>query len=344
MWLIDHQMNMRVSQEFGQYFVRLPLKKSPNIINGNALRIDWKEIIKPQELSYILGNPPFIGKHLQQDEQKNDMELIFGDIDKSGSLDYVTAWYIKAAEYIKGTQIKVAFVSTNSITQGEQVEIVWKPLIEKFGIKIHFAHRTFKWSNEAKGNAAVFVVIIGFSNFDVKNKTIWDYETPKSEAHEIIAKNINPYLVDAVDIFIPSISKPLCDVPPMIYGSKPVDDGNFLFDDKDKKEFLQKEPDAKKYIKRFISAKEHLNGEIRWCLWLKDANSIELRYLPFVKDKIEAVRKFRLNSPKKPTQEAADFSSLFAEIRQPESDYILVPQHSSETRNMFPLVSMIRAV
>jgi len=340
MWLIDHQMNMRISEEFGRYFVRLPLKKSPKIINGNALQIDWKEIIKPQDLSYILGNPPFGGKHLQNDEQKKDMEVIFGDIDKSGSLDYVTAWYIKAAEYVQKTQIKVAFVSTNSITQGEQVEILWKPLIEKFGIKIHFAHRTFKWSNEAKGNAAVFVVIIGFSNFDVKNKTIWDYETPKSEAHEIIAKNINPYLVDAVDIFIPSISKPLCDVPEMSKGSQPTDDGFLLLNDDEKNELIKLEPHAEKYIRRFLSAKEYLNGISRWCLWLVDIKPNQLRTMPKILERVEKVKNMRLASKKKDTQKWAQFPTLFTENRQPKSDYILVPSHSSENRKYIPISFM----
>jgi hypothetical protein len=336
MWLIDHQMNMRISEEFGQYFVRLPLKKSPNILNGNALRMDWKEIVKPEELSYILGNPPFIGKHLQNDEQKKDMASIFGDIDKSGSLDYVTAWYIKGAEYIQNTKIKVAFVSTNSITQGEQVEILWKPLFERFGIKIHFAHRTFKWSNEAKGNAGVFVVIIGFANFDVKNKRIWDYETPKSEAHEIKANNINPYLVDAADVFVSGRSKPLYNVPKMMWGNKPVDGGHLILSEDEKHLLISKEPAAAKFIRPLLSAANYLNNIPRWCLWLVGADPKELRSLPLVMERIKNVQKVRENSVDPGARELALTPTRFRDINNPSS-FILVPLHTSERRSYIPM-------
>lgn len=337
MWLIDHQMNMLVSQEFGQYFVRLPLKKSPNIINGNALRIDWKEVIEPEKLCYILGNPPFIGKHLQNDEQKNDMELIFGDIKKSGSMDYVSAWYIKAAQYIQGcNHIKAAFVSTNSITQGEQVGILWKPLIENSGIYIHFAHRTFKWSNEAKGNAGVFVVIIGFSNFDIKNKIIWDYETPKSEAHEITAKNINPYLVDAAPIFISSRSKSLCNAPAMMWGNKPVDGGYLILSEEEKRLLVAEEPGAAKFIRPLLSAENYLNNIPRWCLWLVNADPKEIRSLPLVMSRIENVKKVRENSVDSGARELALTPTRFRDIKNPAS-FILVPLHTSERRNYIPM-------
>lgn len=180
MWLIDHQMNMLVSSEFGQYFVRLPLKKSANIVHGNALQIDWESLVSKNELSYIIGNPPFIGKQVQKPEQKADMEKIFAGVTGGGTLDYVTAWYVKAAQYIQDTKIKVAFVSTNSIAQGEQVGIIWGLLFHTYKIKIHFAHRTFKWGNEAKGNAAVHVVIIGFANYDTNDKSVFEYEDIKA--------------------------------------------------------------------------------------------------------------------------------------------------------------------
>ncbi|MDP2423985.1 MAG: hypothetical protein Q8M23_06540 [Bacteroidales bacterium] len=221
MWLIDHQMNMQVSEIFGEYFVRLPLRKSPVIFHGNALRIDWHSLIEPmpwekkaQRYDFILGNPPFVGKQHQNSEQKADMELIWSGVNGAGVLDYVSCWYIKAAQYLKSYSqpaeetnkenegTKVAFVSTNSITQGEQVGILWNELFNKYNIKIHFAHRTFSWTNEARGKAAVHVVIIGFSNFDVSEKYLYEYETIKSEPHERKVRNINPYLVEANDLGI----------------------------------------------------------------------------------------------------------------------------------------------
>jgi len=338
LWLIDHQMNMLISEEFGQYFVRLPLKKSPNIINRNALQIDWKELIKPEELSYILGNPPFIGARLMNKEQKADMAEIFETLKGFNNLDYVSAWYYKAALYIKGfNHIKAAFVSTNSITQGEQVEVLWKPLFDKFGIKIHFAHRTFKWSNEAKGNAAVFVVIIGFSNFDVKKKIIWDYETPKAEAHEIVAKNINPYLVDALDIFIISRQKPLCNIPEITFGNMPNDGGNFLLTDEEKQKIISDFPCSAKFIKPLLSADQFINGENRWCIWLLDAEPAEVHQCAGVKHRINIVKQMRENSKREATRRLAETPSLFGEIRQPRKNYILIPRHSSERRKYIPM-------
>ena len=223
MWLIDHQMNMLVSSEFGQYFVRLPLKKSAKIVHADALETDWVNVISKNELSYIIGNPPFIGHQWRNDAQKKGMEKVFGDAKRAGRLDYVTAWYLKAAQYIQQTKIKVAFVSTNSIVQGEQTSILWEQLFKQYNIKIHFAHRTFKWNNEAKGNAGVHVVIVGFANFDIAEKRIFDYENIKGEAHEIKAKNINAYLFDGKEIFIESRSKAIHNFPEMTKGSQPTD-------------------------------------------------------------------------------------------------------------------------
>jgi len=238
MWLIDHQMNMQISNEFGQYFVRLPLKKSAKIIHGNALLINWESIVAKTELSYILGNPPFIGKNFQTNEQKKDLEIVFDYKKGLGNIDYVTGWYFKAAKFIFNTKIKVAFVSTNSITQGEQVGLLFPLLFELYKIKIHFAHRTFSWSNEAKGNAAVHVIIIGFANYDTTNKIIFEYDNIKGEPHEIKVKNINPYLVDAKDIVLLPRKKPICSVPEMINGSKVVDGGHLLFSESEKNEFM----------------------------------------------------------------------------------------------------------
>jgi hypothetical protein len=337
MWLIDHQMNMQISIEFGHYFARLPLKKSANIIHADALETDWENVVPKNELSYIIGNPPFIGSKIMKQSQRDQIVKEFNNADGSGVLDYVTGWYIKAAKYIQDTMIKVAFVSTNSIVQGEQTSILWGQMLNKYKIKIHFAHRTFKWSNEAKGNAAVFCVIVGFANFDTHYKRIFEYEDIKGEAHEIKAKNINPYLVDAKDIFVAKRRKPICNIPEISFGSMPNDGGNFLFTDAEKNEFLANEPNSEKFFKPLISAHEFLNDHKRWCLWLNNANPTELKEAKLVTARIENVRKLRSESPRKATQKLAAFPTLFGEDRQPESDYVLIPLHSSENRKYIPI-------
>jgi hypothetical protein len=383
MWLIDHQMNMAISNEFGQYFVRLPLKKAAKIVHGNALKTDWQSLLNPvnainvyaqhaniflveepiaeyktlnvqtktieihkgknpvlvdeEKFDFIIGNPPFIGSKIMTQSQRDSVVKEFDNIQGSGVLDYVTAWYIKAAKYIQGTHIKVAFVSTNSIVQGEQTSILWGQMLNKYNIKIHFAHRTFKWSNEAKGNAAVYCVIVGFAGFDTANKSIFEYEDIKGEAHEIKAKNINPYLVDAKDILIEKKSNPICHVPTMSFGNMPLDGGHLLFSDEEKTEFLKTEPDAKKFIKPLISAFEFLNGERRWCLWLLGAKPSELKQMPEILKRIELVSKFRLKSVRKQTIEKATSPALFGEIRDFGENYVVVPRVSSENRKYIPM-------
>jgi hypothetical protein len=337
MWLIDHQMNMLVSSEFGQYFIRLPLKKSANIVYGNALQIDWENLVSKKELSYIIGNPPFIGKSNQNENQKKDLEIIFEGAQGSGVLDYVSGWYVKAAKLIQNTKIKVAFVSTNSITQGEQVGILWNLLFNHYKIKILFAHRTFSWSNEAKGNAAVHVVIIGFGNFDTSNKSIFEYENIKGEPHELKVKNINPYLLEGKDNFVLKRRTPLCKVPEMIKGSMPNDGGYYLFSKEEKEAFLHNEPNAKKYFRKFIGGYEFLNNIERWCLWLVDANPSEITKLPLIMERIEKVRKNRLASIRLTTKKDAATPMLFGEIRQTNSDYLALPEVSSENRNYIPV-------
>ena len=337
MWLIDHQMNMAISLEFGQYFVRLPLKKAANIVHGNALQLDWENIVLKEALSYILGNPPFIGSKLMKQQQRNEIVKLFDSTDGSGVLDYVCGWYIKAARFIQNTPIKTAFVSTNSIVQGEQVGVLWGQMLNKYHIKIHFAHRTFKWSNEAKGNAAVYCVIIGFANFESNNKTIFEYEDIKGEAHEIKAKNINPYLVDAKDLIISKRRTPISPVPNISFGSMPNDGGYFLFTEIQKDNFLKIEPAAEKFFKPLLSAHEYLNGEVRWCLWLKDIQPNELTELKEVTKRVEAVKNLRNDSSREATKKLALFPSLFGEIRQPTNDYILIPRHSSENRKYIPV-------
>ena len=341
-WLTDHLMNMELSAEFGQTYVRLPLHKSACITHGNALHMEWEKICpKPKGKStdttlYILGNPPFVGKHNRTSQQTADIQAICGDLRGAGVLDYVCAWYVKAAHYMQSTRIMAAFVSTNSITQGEQPGVLWQHLFAK-GIKITFAHRTFKWSSEARGVAQVYCVIIGFAPFEVPVKHLYDYETPAAEPAEIQAKNINPYLVDADDVLIPTRERPICDVPEILYGCKPNEDGQLLFTDEEKKSFLKKEPKADPYFHQIISAHEFLQGKRRWCLWLKGVSPAQIRSMPEVMKRIEAVRHFRLQSKKAATRQLAELPALFAEIRQPDSDYVLIPCHSSETRRYVPI-------
>ena len=347
MWLMDHQMNMRASEEFGQYFVRLPLCKSANIVCANALRIEWQHLIEPipweqgeQRFDYIYGNPPFSGKSLMNAEQKEDMTAVFSGVKGAGVLDFVTAWYIRSAQYLIQSlsfQTKCAFVSTNSISQGEQVGILWNELFNRYKIKIHFAHRTFKWGNEARGNAAVHVVIIGFSNIDISGKRIFEYENIKGEPHEIVVKNINPYLVEGNDLVILKRRTPISSVPEITFGNMPNDDGNLLLTDKEKNEILLKEPSALKFIRPFISAKEFINAEKRWCIWLQDADLTEVRNLLEIMNRIQKVKDYRSLSTREGTRNLASFPSLFGEIRQPKSNYVLIPRHSSENRKYIPI-------
>lgn len=336
MWLIDHQMNITVSNEFGQYLTRIPLKKSANIHNANALKLDWNEVINKNELSYIIGNPPFIGHHLQTAEQKKDMTNVLFDIKGNGVMDFVSAWFYLSSKYIQGTNIKVALVSTNSIVQGEQVGILWKTFLEKYKIYIHFAHRTFKWNNEAKGKAAVYCVIIGFANYDIKNKKIFDYPDIKGEGFEIKTKNINPYLVDAPNILIQNRTNPICNVPAMKYGNKPTDGGHFLLDDEEKNNFILNEPQSANVIKPFLSAREFLYNNKRWCIWLKDIQPDEIKKMPMILNRVEQVKKFRNESKAKSTREYV-YHTLFRQITQPMNDYLIIPRTTSENRNYIPI-------
>ncbi|MEA3373840.1 MAG: DNA methyltransferase [Campylobacterota bacterium] len=337
MWLIDHQMNMMISEYFGQYFVRLPLNKSANIVHENSLAINWEELVSKDKLSYILGNPPFVGKQLQNKEQKEDMKSIFGKVKGAGVLDYVTAWYLKAARLIQDTNIKVAFVSTNSIAQGEQVGILWKELFENYRIKIHFAHQTFSWSNEAKGNAAVHVIIVGFANFDSDNKKIFEYEDLKGDAHEKNVKNINPYLVEGDDIVVSKRNIPLLNNPIMLLGNMPNDGGFLMLSDEEKIELIDNEPLSEKYIKKLLGSYEFINNKNRWCLWLENLAPNDLKLMPLVKQRIENVKNTRLKSSRDATKKLAEYPMLFGEIRQPKTDYIIIPQVSSENRKYIPI-------
>ncbi|MFV5702799.1 class I SAM-dependent DNA methyltransferase [Flavobacterium sp. XS2P12] len=337
MWLMDHQMNMIISNEFGQYFVRLPLKKSARIVHGDALETDWEEVVSKDKLSYIIGNPPFIGSKIMSQFQRNQIVKEFDTIPGCGVLDYVTGWYLKAAKYIQNTTIKVAFVSTNSIVQGEQTSILWGQMLNKYAIKIHFAHRTFRWSNEAKGNAAVYCVIVGFANFNTNDKRIFEYEDIKGEAHEIKAKNINPYLVDAKDVFIDKRRTTICNVPQITFGNMPNDGGNFFIKENEYENLKTLEPKSLEYIKPFLGAQEFLNGQKKFCYWFVDVNPSDWKLMPIAYAKVKEVEKLRSNSSREATRKLAIFPSLFAEIRQPKDNFILIPRHSSENRKYIPL-------
>jgi hypothetical protein len=336
MGLIDHQMNIKVSNTFGQYFVRLPLNKAAKIVNGNALRIDWEELISKEKLNFILGNPPFVGKQLQNADQKADMNHVLGDIKGAGVLDYVTAWYIKASEFIQNSLIRCALVSTNSISQGEQVGILWQELYQKYKIKIHFAHRTFSWSNQAKGNAAVHCVIIGFGLEDIDNKRIFDYADIKGEPTERKVKNINPYLVEGSDLVILSRRKTISSVPDINFGSMPNDGGHLILSQSEKEELVKNEPDADKWIRRYTGAQEFINGYSRYCLWLVNIQPQELKKSKEIYRRVEEVRKVRSESNRKTTQELSKFPTLFGENRQPDTNYLLIPGVLSENRKYIP--------
>jgi len=336
MWLTDHQMNLKLSDAIGAYHRRLPLTKKANIVKGDALEIDWGSVLDKESLTYIFGNPPFLGSKVMSDAHRAQISALFGNAKGAGELDFVTGWYEKASEFIKGTGIETAFVSTNSITQGQQVGVLWGRLLKK-GVVINFAHRTFKWSNEARHKAAVYCVIIGFACHDAPKKLIYEYESPTAEPLEIEAKRINPYLVDADDILIISRGKPISAVPEISIGNKPIDGGNYLFTPEEKTEFLKKEPRAEKYFRRWLGSDEFINGIERWCLWLGECPPEELKKMPEALKRVEAVRLLRLASKSAPTKKLAETPTRFHVENMPKSHYLVIPEVSSERRQYIPI-------
>lgn len=343
MWLVDHQMNIKVGEEFGAYYARIPLRTSPNVMHANALHYDWEHLLPATRCTYLLGNPPFVGAKLLSDEQREDVRKVFTGIDNAGLLDFVASWYVKATRYMHAAAAqdpravpRCAFVSTNSIAQGEQVGALWSWMLAQ-GVHIHFAHRTFSWSNEASGKAAVHCVIIGFGLDDAPGKTIFEYEDIKGDAHAVAASNINPYLVDAPDVVLPRRSKPICDVPSIGIGNKPIDDGNYLFSLEEMVEFVKREPASKKFFRRWLGADEMLKGTQRWCLWLGDCSPAELRAMPEAMKRAQAVKAFRLASKSAPTRALAQTPTRFHVHNMPKGPYLVFPRHSSETRQFLPL-------
>ncbi len=383
LWLMDHQMNLKVSEAFGQLYQRLPLKKSPRIVCGNALRLNWDHLIEGsyidlhtdtlnvmqveeeparydvvnvaakkvnilteeeigklqfrqrKKFDYILGNPPFVGKAFATPEQKDDLQTVCGHIKGSGILDYVVGWYFKAAEYIQDTGTVVGFVSTNSITQGEQAGVLWNALFQKHGVKIHFAHRTFPWMSEARGKAHVHVVIIGFATHNVDDKRIYEYENDQVTVTP--AKNISPYLVEGSDTVVVKRTNPIGSAPQIAFGSMPNDGGHLLLTDEEKKELVSTEPGVSKFLRLILGPDEFLHAFKRWCLWLLTATPSELHELPSVLNRIKEVQKHRNNSPRAATKALARTPAVFGEIRQPTGRYLAIPKTSSETRGYIPM-------
>ena len=337
LWIAESQMMKETEDIVHMNLDFLPLTTNAFIVEGNSLQIDWESVVPKYQVSYIMGNPPFVGYSLQSKEQKNDILSLYVDekgkpYKTAGKIDYVAGWYFKAAQFMQGTAIRTAFVSTNSITQGEQVAGVWKPLYDRFGIHIDFAHRTFIWDSEASMKAHVHCVIVGFSIApNMKKRRIF-----KDDRFQDV-ENINAYLIDAPNVFVESRTKALCDVPKMSSGGKPVEGGYFIFTDEEKSDFLLKEPKAITLIKRYVGSDDFINGYNRWCLWLKGCTPKELRNLPECMKRVELVREYRLNSKKAATRACAETPTLFMEIKQPEGNFLIVPEVSSERRRYVPI-------
>ena len=336
LWIAESQMMKETEEIMNANLDFLPLKSYANIAEGNALRTDWETVVPKDKLDYIMGNPPFVGYSLQSEDQKKDILSIYVDekgkpYKTAGKIDYVSGWYFKAAALMEGTRIRTAFVSTNSITQGEQVAGVWKPLYDRFNIHIDFAHRTFRWDSEASIKAHVHCVIVGFSTApNYKQKQLYSSERVQ------LVDNINAYLISAPTVFIESRTQSICDVPQMVYGNKPTDGGFLFLSPEEYADLAKKESSALKYVRQIYGATEYINNKARYCLWLVGISPAELRSSAFIRDRVEKVREFRLSSTKDATRRSADTPTLFQEIRHPDSQYIIIPRHSSENRKYIP--------
>lgn len=331
LWIAESQMMKETEDILHTDLDFLPLKSYANITEGNALRIDWETVVPKDKLNYIMGNPPFVGYKLQTIEQKKDLIPLYKD---SKNIDYVAGWYYKAAELMVNTKIISAFVSTNSISQGEQVSAIWKYLFDKFDIQIQFAYQTFKWNSESSKSAAVHCVIIGFTNTSNLKSPRYLYvsDNYRKEAH-----NINAYLVDADNIYIEKRSNPLSNCDRMIYGSEPREGGFLLLNEDEKNELLTESPIVSQYIKRFVSADDYINNKVRYCLWLEDADVSVIRKSKIIMERLKSCKEFRENSKQKQAHEAANTPALFASPRQPKTDYLLIPVVSSENRKYIPI-------
>ena len=331
LWIAESQMMKETEDIVHMQIDFLPLKTNAYIVEGNALRINWEDVVAKEKLSYIMGNPPFVGYALQNKSQKDDIKIVEPSL--GSNVDYVALWYLKAAKLIINTEIKVAFVSTNSITQGEQVAEIWKPMIEKYGIHIDFCYRTFRWDSEANIKARVHCVIVGFSAVNAKAKG----KIYITDRKPILVNNINPYLMDAPNVFIQRRTKPLCNVPAIFRGSQPTDDGNLIMTKEEKDELLKTEPMAEKFIRPYMMGKDFIDRTYRYCLWLEDANPYEIKQCPKVMERINRVREFRLSSKKEATRKKAETPTLFDENHECKTDYIAIPKVSSQRRRYIPI-------
>ena len=338
LWIAESQMLEETMSIVYSNIEFLPIKSYSNIVEGNALKLNWEEIVPKEKLSYIIGNPPFVGHSIQNEQQKKEIRSIYVDengkeYNLAGKIDYVAGWYFKAASLISNTNIKVAFVSTNSICQGEQVVGVWQPLYKRFGVNIDFAYQTFKWGSEAKDKAAVHCVIVGFSTNHNNGKKQLFSSTDKLD----LVDNINPYLLSGKTIFVESVKTPICPVSPMYFGSKPTDGGYFFLTPEEKQVIVRKEPQSEKYIRKVLGAQEYINNVERYCLWLVGITPSELKSSPMIYERVKKVREFRLASKAESTRKFADRPTEFKQNAQPNKPYLIVPRVSSENRRYVPI-------
>ena len=331
LWIAENQMMRQTEDIVHMDLDFLPLKTNAYIVEGNALRMDWNDVVPREKLSYIMGNPPFVGARLMNAEQKADVNYVFPGWKNAGNLDYVCCWYKKAMDLMQGTQIRAALVSTNSVTQGETVANLWKPLFDA-GVHIDFAHRTFRWDSEASIKAHVHCVIVGFSTAIVSSDRVI-----YSDGGQEQAKNINAYLIDAENVFVESRNKPICDVPSIGIGNKPIDGGNYLFLKEEMDAFIQKEPASAQWFKPWYGSVEFINRKPRYCLWLGDCPPNELRKMPECMKRVEAVRAFRLASKSEGTVKLAERPTRFHVENMPKGNYIVIPEVSSEKRKYIPM-------
>ena len=344
LWMMDHIMNNRLSLEFGQIYARIPLEKSPHIRHADALEFDWTELLPPGECSYVLGNPPFRGAKEQKPHQRKQVHRITALGKSGGTLDYVSAWFIKAGEYIQHSEAQIGFVATNSITQGEQVAQLWPLLFDRCKLDIPFAHRTFAWGSDARGMAHVHVIIIGLTKQSEtpREKRLFSYETVKGEPHESHHTALSPYLFDASRltdsrIVVKESAQPLNGLPPLLSGSQPIDDGNYIFNANERTAFLQQEPNAEQYLRPYVGSREFLQGGERWILALQDANPADLRTMPRVVERMQAVRAFRAKSKRKSTLAIADYPTQYNVNVVPTAPFLVIPEVSSERREYVPI-------
>lgn len=332
LWIAESQMMQETEDIVNQQLEFLPLRSYANIVEGNALRIDWEEVVPKAKLNYIMGNPPFVGARLMSGAQKKDLLSVFENAKNAGNLDYVCCWYKKAVNMMKGTQIRSALVSTNSVSQGETVANLWKPLFAE-GVHIDFAHLTFRWDSEASSKAHVHCVIIGFSIApSSKPRVIYSDERPR------IVKHINAYLIEAPDVFVGSTKKAICNVPPVVFGSMPNDGGHLSdYSQEEKDKIVHDYPESIIAFKRFVGASEFINNKTRWCLWLENISPALIRKVVPIENAVREVKEMREASNREATRKLAFTPTLFGEIRQPKSEYILIPRHSSENRKYIPI-------